>query len=255
MTLSTPWGTSDYVETVEAGVFNVGTPRHGGFMVAAYVARERLSPAAVKRGRRWGDYFCYEEDSDWKIVAYELESVRSHLCRDTPSYRQEQFLEELHRSLSAWHADYLLERGIEPDSNGYAAYQARQLQEQMRERRDPDLVVSAYGSWLTGDNNLIEVITADDERYLVEAASYDSNRVPNLLSICRVVHKVRRLYARCEAASPLSGYPPVDIVSLYTDSVCAERCMVLRADADPALLRRDNQIALGGDLVFLTWLS
>lgn len=60
---NTPWGASDYEKEVGEGVWEVGTPSHGGYWISA----ERLAemPATLRLGRRqW-----FEEDCEWSRVA------------------------------------------------------------------------------------------------------------------------------------------------------------------------------------------
>lgn len=81
----TPWGVADSVTCYEDGIFSVGTPSHGGFMIRHDVAQAKLSPAAIACGEPYGtpDYLgslkwapnpwlCYEEDSGWTVLMWEM---------------------------------------------------------------------------------------------------------------------------------------------------------------------------------------
>lgn len=126
--MNTPWGQSDYEKKYRRGVTLVGTPSHGGFMIAEGTARELLTPAAQAEGQRFCGYLCYEEDCDAAIILYELPETREGFTSDVSD-------KALHHSLSYWNTQYLRARGIEPDAEQvrrrdefdvkYAAYQAK----------------------------------------------------------------------------------------------------------------------------------
>ncbi len=107
----TPWGNADYKRTLTRGVHVVSTPSHGGVMIAKGYAKKNLSETAIKCGLEYGNYLCYEEDCDYCIPAYELPELFPDLD-----------VEAIFKSLSRWRADYLLDRGIQPDEEGYAEY-------------------------------------------------------------------------------------------------------------------------------------
>lgn len=57
-----PWGTIDHADQIVPGVWSVGTPSHGGFLLSP--ERQAAMPTAVRR-----DGSAYEEDVDWCLVA------------------------------------------------------------------------------------------------------------------------------------------------------------------------------------------
>jgi len=68
----TPWGSAQYVYTLERGVRWVSTPGHGGLGVSNGVARKKLSPAARRvAGEHWGGSFWFEEDVAYTVAFYE----------------------------------------------------------------------------------------------------------------------------------------------------------------------------------------
>lgn len=60
----------------------------------------------------------------------------------------------------------------------------RQEADTMRKHHDPDLIVTAWGTWYTHEPGIIEVATADDKHHRITADSYNCSRVPNRLSAC-----------------------------------------------------------------------
>lgn len=179
----TPWGMADYKKSHMRGVTTVGTPSHGGVMVANGTAKKILSPAAIKRGRPYGAYLAYEEDCDAVIVYLELAEQGIISESDFKNGK-----EGLIRSLSMWHADYLLERGMEPDEDGYKFYIRNKTEDAMRKAKHPDLVTTAWGDWHTGIPSVCEVATADGKHHLVKGYEKRDSSVANLLSNLEVIH-------------------------------------------------------------------
>ena len=111
--MPTPWGKADGKHKIAAGVWDVSTPGHGGIMVGKKVARRLLSPAAIKRGMDWGSWYCYEEDCNWALFAYEqpglyAASWKTHAINPaeiTPEWVRR----EAHDSLIRWDQGYLTE--------------------------------------------------------------------------------------------------------------------------------------------------
>jgi len=131
-----PWGRIDYSTVYAPGLRSVGTSGHGGLMISEKFAAKHLSEAAIKRAIKYQEgryertartYNCFEEDVDYAIAAIELldqygDRMFAHCAADSEYGTQEGRRLALIRCLSAWNADYLIERGIEPDPEGYAAY-------------------------------------------------------------------------------------------------------------------------------------
>lgn len=175
--MNTPWGAAQYQKSIVRGVTFVGTAGHGGVMVSKGFAEKNLSPAAIKRGIVYGGYYAYEEDCDYAIPKYEL--VQAGIW---PMENKEESLAGLLGTLSRWNADYLLDRGIEPEEKGYAFYQENKMEDMMRKSGHPDLVVAAWGDWHHKIPGTVQVITADRTFHLVTAESYANRSGINLLS-------------------------------------------------------------------------
>src|SRR3990172_848380 len=68
----TPWGKPDAQYKIDNGVYWVGTPGHGGFMIGRRVAADGLlSQAAIDCGEVFGDWLAYEEDCACYVVFFE----------------------------------------------------------------------------------------------------------------------------------------------------------------------------------------
>lgn len=173
-----PWGKVDHSVKVCRGVTSVSTPSHGGFLISIGVAEKKLSPAARKYGMKWGGYLAFEEDIDANIIFLEIPESRSVLLN--PELCTE---ESLIKNLSAWSADYLLERGITPDQEAYKKYLERNLDDEMRTSKHPDLIVSA----LSMSDRVVKVYTADGRSHFVTSESYQRREGLNLLSKCEIL--------------------------------------------------------------------
>jgi len=114
-----PWGAIQHSEEITPGVRFVSTSRHGGIMITKNFAEKHLTPACRKHGLVYGDYYCYEEDCLWAIPAYELPQYWRKIFSYMKVENPEQYL---YRTISAWNAEYLLERGIAPDPVSYQHY-------------------------------------------------------------------------------------------------------------------------------------
>jgi hypothetical protein len=179
----TPWGKSDSMQRIQRGLSFVGTPSHGGFMVSDGVARKQLSSAALLRGQRCGNYYAFEEDCDAYIVLLEIPASRQGTLTDE---------KKIIEGLSRWHADYLIERGIEPDAEGLKFFNENRLHDRMRADKSPDLIVSASGSWAQWvPEGCVGVTTADGSRWLVRSDEYEKrNTNLTLLSHFKLVKAV-----------------------------------------------------------------
>jgi len=174
--MNTPWGKSDSKITLTRGISWVGTPSHGGFAITPSAALTYLSTAAVARAEKYGTYYFFEEDCDASIVLFELPAGLLAKLGGVPTN------ESLIQSLSRWHADYLIERGITPDAEGLKWYNENKLSDRMRADKSPDLIVAAYGDWSEWvPAGRTGVQTADGRRYTVLASEYVAKNL-NLLS-------------------------------------------------------------------------
>ena len=174
--MNTPWGTSDSKTTLARGISFVTTPSHGGFMISVRQARKLLSNAALNRGERYGSYLAYEEDCDAFIPLLELPVS---MLEKLGGIQTE---EKLISSLSAWHADYLIERGIQPTVEGLKFFNENRQHDRMRQDKSPDLIVAAWGDWAEWvPAGKVGLQTADGKRYLVPSSNYQTRNL-NLLS-------------------------------------------------------------------------
>lgn len=194
--MHTPWGKADYAKTFARGFHRVGTPSHGGFMISRTFAANHLSPHAIKHGIRCGTYLAYEEDVAWAIPALELHEFWPQILEAYPEDIQSNPVSYLVKHLSPYKPGYLLERGIEPDPEGYARWRAWDTRDRMARDRHPDLIVSAIGAqYLPEDEkpclpvgDYVRVTTADGRFHIVTTDSYRKRPGPiNLLSQCDVV--------------------------------------------------------------------
>jgi hypothetical protein len=175
MATQTPWGKSQQSRKIARGLTFHSTSSHGGFLVSAGFAERHLSPAAIARGQRWGNYYAYEEDCLAAIVELEIPATRG-LFQNPEGITDESLI----RTLSRWYADYLIERGITPEPEGYAYFLQMKEDERLRAERSPDLIVCAESV----DANTVRVTTADRKEHLVTSDSYRARSGLNLLSKC-----------------------------------------------------------------------
>jgi hypothetical protein len=126
MIKDSPWGAVQDQDSYCPGVTRVSTAGHGGIAVAEGIAHKHLSEEARRRaGFHHSGYYWYEEDCDWAIPIYELPVLWPKVARND---NIEQLKRALFLTLSLWNADYLLERGIEPEPDNYAEYLKMQKQ-------------------------------------------------------------------------------------------------------------------------------
>ena len=180
--MNTPWGKADHICKLAEGVYSVGTPSHGGLMVRKEVAGRDLTDAAYRRGDPFGDFMAYEEDCDFCIPMFEREDwllTWNQMEGGTTTTKR------LFHSLSAWNADYLLARGLQPEPEGYAYWLKMVEDKRRRAAGDADLIVAAWGEWYTKQPDVTEVATADGKHHFVTDDSY-AKVDPNLrlLSAC-----------------------------------------------------------------------
>lgn len=193
-----PWGQVQDSQKLAPGVRWVSTAGHGGFLLTRKAAAELLTQEGQRRGKEYGAaYLAYEEDCDWAILGYEHPELTAQVRPGgaTPAgILAEQ--DAAYKSLSGWHADYLLERDITPSQPEYQNYKDRHESDQLRAAHSPDLIVCARGDWWTKIPGTVEVITADERRHFVTAASYDKRGPINRLSLCQAVEVTPEQIAR-----------------------------------------------------------
>lgn len=172
----THWGPAQQTQTLGEGVIRVSTAGHGGIGVACDVANIQLSVAARARGHYDGVTYWYEEDCDWAIPLNEMPD--DVVLKDFAGRTIEEARADILETLSLWNADYLLERGIVPEPEMYAQYQERKRNDQMRQERSPDFIVTCWGAWFTGTDARYLVLCADNAYWLIDGETY----APPLLS-------------------------------------------------------------------------
>lgn len=71
--MQTPWGRSDRCDKLAEGVYRVGTPSHGGYLVSQKVAESGYLSQAARLfvGERWAQWYAFEEDCAWVVIARE----------------------------------------------------------------------------------------------------------------------------------------------------------------------------------------
>jgi hypothetical protein len=145
-------------------------------MLTGRFAEKHLCKEARALAYRYYKWYCYEEDCDWAIVAWELPqhwdrvfAQSSEKYRDNPRVQRAYLLQ----TLSRWHPNYLIAKGVVPDPEGLARWQDQEDFNRMRDERHPDLIVSAIGSHdpLVAEGAVM-VTTADDKRHLVHQEQY-----------------------------------------------------------------------------------
>ena len=187
----TPWGKADSVNDLGLGFVLVGTPGHGGIMIGCRQAEKVLSEAAQKRGQVFNQFLCYEEDCDISIVIFEYPQLwvdyRASWADKIISAQETK--QSALESLSRWHAEYLIERGITPEGDQYREYLFRKEDQKLRDNKDPRLIVSA--SMVKDHDGQTAVCCADGLNYIVEGYTYPRpNFQHNLLDFCKVLQRV-----------------------------------------------------------------
>jgi len=186
--MQTPWGSAQHITTYEPGIVSVSTAGHGGFMAKKDWAEKNLTEAARNQGFFENGHYCYEEDCKWAIAAFEIPQHWPRIFEymkdcDTPEQQRAYLI----KTISAWDAQYLIDRGIEPEPAAYARYLERHQEDQMRADKSPDLIVIAWGDWDTQIPGICRVATADGAQHFVTEESYDRVTGLNLLSKCEIV--------------------------------------------------------------------
>ena len=110
--MPTPWGKADHAYKICDGVYDVGTPGHGGIMVGKAKARILLSEKAIARGMKWNQYICFEEDCDWSLFAFEqpklyADSFKKHSLK--PEEITEEYVKNsAKKSIERWYPEYFI---------------------------------------------------------------------------------------------------------------------------------------------------
>lgn len=178
MATNTPWGQSQDAKKIVRGLTFHTTAGHGGFLVSKGFAEKNLTAAALNKAEKWGNYYAFEEDCLAAIVTFEIPAAKDIF--NNPSEITE---ERIIKHLSSWYPDYLIERDITPEPEGYARWLRGQEDKRLRAERSPDLIIWAEGV----DRNTVRVGTADGAVHLVTSESYQRREGLNLLSKCELI--------------------------------------------------------------------
>jgi hypothetical protein len=113
----TPWGKSQTTYRIADRLHWVSTSSHGGVMIALSRAHEILSPAAIARGDKFGDFLCYEEDCACNMVLFE--TLRLYPAEWRTALRlpvsDAEAIDDIWKTLSRWEWEYLEARGLPVD--------------------------------------------------------------------------------------------------------------------------------------------
>lgn len=179
-----PWGTIDHADQIVPGVWSVGTPSHGGFLLSP--ERQAAMPAAA---RRKGP--AYEEDVDWCLVALAFaDEFASISCG-------ERTMADIARdhARNYYPDEYMAMTGDTPTADTSTALRRRQAYAAVL---GEFVVTSAFGDWAdwvprgkvgiyvreaTGISAAGFLEYGEIERRgLVDASRYDSHKIVNLWS-------------------------------------------------------------------------
>lgn len=168
-----PWGPIQHSRQIARGFRSVSTAGHGGFMLTQKFAKEHLSPAAMRKGFLYLGYLCYEEDCDWAIPLWDLPEYWDEVFAHASEEAKADIKNTLLKTLSRWHPDYLIGKGVEPEPAAFARWQDQETNSRMREEGHPDLIVSAVGDHRPGvPTGATMVSTADGKEHLVKKDHY-----------------------------------------------------------------------------------
>lgn len=205
MARHTPWGKAQQSVQIVQGMTLVSTAGHGGIMVTEKAAKDWLSEAARECGMRYSGYLCYEEDCDINIVIYDAKPLWETFGSALPGLLAKpmgEVLKRIKRSISGYRPEYLLAIGEQPDPQGYAIYTGRREAERLYREKDPNHMVTCWGSWDTLIPGVVRVATADGTMHFVTEKSYQRVRTDDAttftmpLNECELVDCVPALVDR-----------------------------------------------------------
>lgn len=177
-----PWGQIDHADQLVPGVWSVGTPGHGGFLLSP--ERQAAMPEAARRAGA-----AYEEDAEWSLVALTFADEFSAICCG------ERTMADIAREhvRNYYPVEYALLTGETPTLDNSIVLRRRELRAAAIGRF---VVTSAFGDWADwvpkGKVGIIarEVIGVTREGHheygaverwgLVDAACYDGRAIVNL---------------------------------------------------------------------------
>lgn len=175
----TPWGKAQNVINHMPGVKTVSTATHGGIMISSSFAIKHMSKAAIKLSEKYNDYFCYEEDAEWMIPTFELNSTQRRAILQSDKFAQmsDQEIENyLIEQLSGTNPDYLLLRGYKPYGELYEIHKMRIAVDKARLAKDPDLITTTRGYCQTLMHGVSLVNTADHKQHFVSTESVEKQK-------------------------------------------------------------------------------
>lgn len=185
--MSTLWGYVQHSTCITPGISWVCTDGHGGLRIRRRFAEANLSSAARQRAIKGERFFWYEEDCDYAVACWELIDKYPNIMQNDKTIEENRAV--LLKSLSTWNADYLKERGTDPDPESYLCYLRREIEDTMRRMKRPDLITGALNGEINGVP-ATTVWTADDKRYIVARESYKPNQLGiYLLSDCILIEE------------------------------------------------------------------
>jgi hypothetical protein len=186
-----PWGKMQTCRRIIPGVYTVTTPGHGGLLVHESVYK-KLTPYTQSAGIPSDEYYGYEEDCDYALIAFEL--------------KLEQFnISDTLYSLCNWHTKYVSQPEIKML---LSPEQLTRLQERKNEAAEdlekselvrngnPDLVVAASSLTCLSDyvrvfrlqevtsiNSLIESLKTHGQVFDADAISNSTEGVGKLVAV------------------------------------------------------------------------
>lgn len=112
--MHTPWGVADTCVTLRRGVHLVDTPSHGGVLVARRLAEQELTAEARRIGERFGEYYAFEEDCAYAVVAFEQVDwfVGQYVDSAGHPHSAAQIREHAEGVLRRWYPEYFGEPSV-----------------------------------------------------------------------------------------------------------------------------------------------
>ena len=158
---SCPWGKIQHCERLDTGVYLIQTAGHGGILVHSSIelSKEIRSMKIPVFGTRSSLWRVFEEDCDAALIILEYRLAGKKNLHENAQ------TESLIKSLSRWHPEFLISKGIEPDADRYNEWKEDRIHEKRVAEGDPNYIVSRSS---TKNDNTLMVTTADRKTYLVE---------------------------------------------------------------------------------------
>lgn len=177
-----PWGIIDHADQLVPGIWSVGTPSHGGFLLSP--ERQAALPAAIRRADG-----AYEEDAEWSLVAL---TFADEFAAISCGQRTMADIAKAH-ARNCYPVDYAVLTGETPTADNSHALRRREINAAALGRF---VVTSAFGDWAewvpegkvgiiareaTGITANGHLEYGEGERAgLVDAARYDNRAIVSL---------------------------------------------------------------------------